>query len=45
MPEAGNNYLGSECDHQPEAGNIHGFSHLRPYLGNVAKQYAEGVLV
>jgi hypothetical protein len=22
-PEAGNNYLGSECDHLPEAGNIY----------------------
>ena len=22
LPEAGNNYLGSECDHLPEAGNI-----------------------
>jgi hypothetical protein len=31
------NYLGSECDHQPEAGNIYRFSPLRPYLRNVAK--------
>ena len=23
LPEAGNNYLGSECDHLPEAGNIY----------------------
>jgi hypothetical protein len=23
LPEAGNNYLGSECDHLPEAGNMY----------------------
>jgi len=32
LPETGNNYLGSECDHLPPAGNI-----IRPYLGDVAK--------
>jgi hypothetical protein len=42
LPEAGNNnYLGSECDHLPEAGNIyigiHPMRSARPYLGNVAK--------
>jgi hypothetical protein len=36
--EAGNNYLGSECDHLPEAGNnIYRYPSISPYLGNVAK--------
>jgi hypothetical protein len=44
LPEAGNNnYLGSEWDHLPEAGNIYIYCYpflrppIRPYLGNVAK--------
>ena len=42
LPEAGNNnYLGSECDHLPKAGNIyigiHPMRSARPYLGNVAR--------
>ena len=31
------NYLGSECDHQPESGNIYRSHPLGPYLRNVAK--------
>ena len=35
LPEAGNNYLGSECDHLPEAGNIyisiHSSAHTSAY--------------
>ena len=48
LPEAGNNYLGSECDHLPEAGNIyisiHSSAHTSAYslwappkAANVAK--------
>jgi hypothetical protein len=47
LPEAGNNnYLGSECDHLPEAGNtyigIHPMRSARPYLRLLIVGAAEG---
>ena len=46
LPEAGNNnYLGSECDHLPEAGNIYiyGYPSIHPYLHLFIVGAAEGV--
>ena len=43
LPEAGNNYLGSECDHLPEAGNnIYWYPSMSPYLRLFIVGAAEG---
>jgi hypothetical protein len=51
--EAGNNYLGSECDHLPEAGNVAKLIHRRrislkrdnhPQKKNIGEEFDIGIL-